>query len=209
MTLAYTTRPLSDRTWVRPEKDRIPTRFTSSWPDTLELLESEVALLDGRNVVIEVDVAESDLRLDGRLRSRARADSPAVIVSFDSRHGPLMYRSDRFTTSYSSQGEPWHHNVRAVALTLQALRAVDRYGASASGEQYTGYRQIAASPADAPPSVTMAWEILAALAGVPVPSSAGEQARCVRLAQRAAHPDSGGSREAWEQFTRASQAVGR
>lgn len=34
----------------------------------------------------------------------------------------------------------WQHNVRSIALGLEALRAVDRYGISRRGEQYAGYR---------------------------------------------------------------------
>jgi len=34
----------------------------------------------------------------------------------------------------------WQHNVRSIALGLQALRAVDRYGISRRGEQYSGFR---------------------------------------------------------------------
>lgn len=34
--------------------------------------------------------------------------------------------------------EDWMHNVRSIALTLEALRAVDRYGAT-QGRQYAGF----------------------------------------------------------------------
>lgn len=34
----------------------------------------------------------------------------------------------------------WQHNVRSIALGLEALRAVDRYGISRRGEQYAGFR---------------------------------------------------------------------
>jgi hypothetical protein len=36
--------------------------------------------------------------------------------------------------------EHWQHNVRSIALGLEALRAVDRYGISRRGEQYAGFR---------------------------------------------------------------------
>jgi hypothetical protein len=39
--------------------------------------------------------------------------------------------------------EDWQHNVRAIALTLEALRAVDRYGTT-GGRQYAGFRQLTA-----------------------------------------------------------------
>lgn len=34
----------------------------------------------------------------------------------------------------------WQHNVRSIALGLEALRAVDRFGISRRGEQYAGFR---------------------------------------------------------------------
>lgn len=34
----------------------------------------------------------------------------------------------------------WRHNVRSIALGLEALRAVDRFGISRRGEQYAGFR---------------------------------------------------------------------
>ena len=56
----YTTRPLRDRTWLRPADKREASRFSSSWGDTETLLVSEVAALRGRDLVIEVDVTEAE-----------------------------------------------------------------------------------------------------------------------------------------------------
>jgi hypothetical protein len=39
--------------------------------------------------------------------------------------------------------ERWEHNVRAIALTLELMRAVDRYGAT-QGRQYAGFQQLTA-----------------------------------------------------------------
>src|SRR5947208_1880483 len=79
-------------------------------------------------------VTESDIRLDGRPRARAVASHPGVVLAFDSRHGPLKYAVDTF--------DRWQDNLRAIALGLEHLRAVDRYGVTRRGEQYTGWRQI-------------------------------------------------------------------
>ncbi|MEV5001982.1 hypothetical protein [Nocardioides sp. LML1-1-1.1] len=141
--MKYTVRPLSDRTWLRPASARQATRFSAKWGDTESLLLTEVQYLQGRNLVIEVDVREQDLRLDGTIRANAReATTPAVVVAFDSKHGPMLRRCDTFYAPYSGQGPDWQHNVRAIAMTLQALRAVDRYGAFETGEQYAGFKAI-------------------------------------------------------------------
>lgn len=202
----YTVRPLSDRSWLRPEEDRPPSPFRSSWPETEKLLAVEVTALDGQDVVIGVDVGESDLRIDGRLRARARAATPAVEVAFVSRHGPLLYRSDRYTAPWAHQGEPWHANVRAIALTLQALRAVDRYGASGSGEQYTGYRAIAAAPA--PMTRGQARFVVWSTSAVGDPAlDLDPPPAVVRQARRRAHPDVAGDRAAWDRLEEAVRVL--
>lgn len=40
----------------------------------------------------------------------------------------------------------WQINLRAIALGLEALRKLDRYGITSRGEQYTGWRAIEATP---------------------------------------------------------------
>lgn len=199
MTGRYITRPLSDRTWLRPASERVPTRFSAKWGATLELLYREVDFLDGRDLVIEVDVQEADLRLDGTIRARARAASPAVIVSFESKHGPLSYRCDRFYAAYYGQPDDWQQNVRAVALTLEALRSVDRYGATETGQQYAGWKAIGAQ---AHAQATDPLWVLADLAGVEVSADVPVE-RLISLARRKAHPDHGGTSETWARFTEA------
>lgn len=201
--MRYTTRPLVDRSWVSP-RARVQSRFDSTWTSTLELLERELTALRAKEVVLEVDVPDRGVRLDGQLRADARANSPAVVLSFESKHGALMYRCDRFVApSYRRRMEDWQHNVRAIALTLESLRAVDRYGATQTGQQYTGWAAIGATAHAAP---TDPMGVLHELAGVRASDGIGGD-RVISLARRAAHPDTGGSPEAWARFTAAYKAV--
>jgi hypothetical protein len=202
--MRYTTRPISDRTWIR-QAGREYTRFDSPWSKTLQLLGREIDALRGTNVVIEVDVPERAIRLDGALRADAKASGPAVVVAFDSKHGPLQYRCDRFITRWSSQGPDWQHNVRAIALTLESLRAVDRYGATNTGQQYAGWKQIGSAAADVPLAADDALRVLARIAGVSVLDV--DRDRLISLARRKAHPDTGGSAGLWAEFTEAAKAV--
>lgn len=209
--LTYTTRPLSDRSWLSSPAKRRPTPFDSTWGATLNLLAREVEQLRGKAVVIEVDVPESGIRLDGGLRANAKAASPAVVVAFESMHGPLLYRCDRFVSKWSHQGDDWQQNVRAIAKTLESLRAVDRYGATNTGQQYTGWKQLDAAPSSPDLTLTQAWEVIADLAGMDggVVAIDGPSAELHALsrARRNAHPDRGGTSDTWHRFTTAYAAL--
>ncbi|RHA38695.1 hypothetical protein [Cellulomonas rhizosphaerae] len=204
--MRYTTRPLSDRTWLRADDERTRSQFKVSWSQASDLLERELEWIDGHDLVIEIDIREQDLRLDGMLRANAKPiGAPAVVVAFESQHGPLLYRSDAYGWgSWGSSMEVWQHNVYAVAKTLEALRAVDRYGAARSGEQYRGYRQIGRGPAivtDAPMTARRAAEILVRGARVNTSERTREhdvdafldgdldRDSVIRLAKRNTHPD--------------------
>lgn len=122
--------------WPQPETEH-PTdaQFRSTHEATLALLGYELGRIDGENVTLHVDVPRSAVRVDGQLRADARAfGSPRVALSFDSRHGLLTYRCDAFNR--------WQDNLRAIALGLQALRRLERYGIAARGEQYRGFTAL-------------------------------------------------------------------
>lgn len=222
----YAVRPLSDRSWLRPAHQREWSPFTAGWSDTLDLLIREVTMLDGQHLVLGIDVREQDFRLDGTLRANARpVATDGVEVAFDSRHGPLLYRCDQYLRrSYQRGGmESWQHNVRAIAMTLQALRAVDRYGAARSGEQYRGYRQLPAGRGDAATGMTVtdAASILLRMARGRAPASEQDPcltrswwvqdgASCLRAAKINAHPDrNDGDRGQWNLVDNAEQVLRR
>lgn len=116
--------------------NRMYDRFGSIWTQTLSLLEREIDQLWGDNIVFRAAVTHGDVRRDGQLRARATPSHPGIMICFDSMHGPLAYACDSYFD--------WKANVRAIALSLEALRKVDRYGVSGKGEQYSGFKQIAA-----------------------------------------------------------------
>lgn len=127
----YTVRPIEKWPWSHRSRQR--SRFQASWPSTEALLRREIYQLGGNSVVLQLDVRERDIRIDGELRADARPNSPDVIISFhSSKLGlHLSYPCDAFWS--------WQDNVRAVALGLEHLRAVERYGITRRGEQYTGW----------------------------------------------------------------------
>lgn len=151
---------------VDASRPRAP--FRASYQATLDLLERETRMLGARRVVVELAIHETDLRLDGQPYAGTKPRHPGVTVAFESSHGPLKYTVDRFAT--------WTENVRAIALGLEALRKVDRYGVTSRGEQYAGWKAL---PAGDGPSVERGRELIEAHGGV-------------RQALMATHPDHGG-----------------
>ncbi|MBR9800572.1 J domain-containing protein [bacterium] len=117
-----------------PTAQREQSRFRAQHSDTLDLLDRELWFLKAENIVLQVDVPESQIRLDGMLRANATPREPGVILSFDSINGPLSFPCDRFAT--------WKENLRAIALALEALRKVDRYGVTSNAEQYRGWKRL-------------------------------------------------------------------
>jgi hypothetical protein len=193
--MKYTVRPLSDRTWLRGDHQRTQSRFDTTWTKTLAQLGREVEHLAGRDLVLEVDVQERHIRQDGGLRADARAASPAVVVAFETpRHGSMLYRCDRYIRGWRSGGQDWQENVRAIALTLESLRAVDRYGATETGQQYAGFKAIGGGTAMPSGSTAMTRDqardyLLSLMAD---PESARNQLPLEQLIKRArvkAHPD--------------------
>lgn len=169
---------------TRPRRSRHT--FKAPWSATLELLDRELGLLDAHRVVIQADFQERDLRLDGMPRADARTPThPGVILSFESAHGPLRYATDAHAY--------WQHNVRAIALGLEALRAVDRYGITRSGEQYTGWKQLTAGSGI---TTVQAADALIRRLGAPNGVIQADGVRSAyRRALKKAHPDLGGSTE--------------
>ena len=197
--------------WNRPitEPRASAAQFRATWDNTIRLLIDEVDQLDGRLVVVQVDADPADIRQDGMLRARARVGFPGVKVSFESKFGPLMYATDAYEQRWSSGLASWQANVRAIALGLGALRAVDRDGVTRTGEQYRGWSAITAKPAETELTRAEALRVLADAAGVPTESMAGPEGvtYAFRLAAKTAHPDAGGDQAVFRLITRARDVL--
>lgn len=194
--------------WTRPvtQPRASSGRFRASWQDTLDKLLDEIVRLglDGA-IAIRLDVQAGDIRRDGMLRANAKVDFPGVVVSFTSRlHGPMTYATDAYEQVWSGDLPSWQANLRAIALSLEALRAVDRYGVTKSGEQYVGWRAIEAS---APTGFTSADEALRwVYARADAPDSVPLRA-AYRAAAKALHPDVGGDPGEWARLDEARRLL--
>lgn len=183
--IAVTFRPMA--LWPHPEtpasRRRSRWTFKAPWSSTLDLLDRELRYLRASNAVIGAGFREVDIRLDGWPRSSAREPSfPGIELSFDSPHGRLVYATDAC--------ERWEHNVRSIALGLEALRAVDRFGITRRGEQYAGWKALPAGG----PSPDRGAAIIR------------EHGGDVRRALFATHPDHGGDAEDFASVQAAREA---
>jgi hypothetical protein len=171
--------------------------FDASWSSTVELLARELRHLDAKLVVVELGLEERDLRVDGMPRANARMTTDAVRISFESKWGPLRYETGEFTRGWYGSGQDgWQANVRAIALGLEALRKVDRYGISKRGDQYTGWKQLPMRAGDESlATAAHAREFLARWDGD------------ITRALKETHPDRGGDEAEFRKVMRARELV--
>lgn len=184
--MKHTVRPLQlPPDWKpTPARDRTVGPFRSTVGQTYKLLGTEVEHLGAHTFVLGVDTKDRNIRQDGQLRADAILNGPTIQVFIESRHGSLVYTADRYGK--------WDDNLRGIALALQALRAVDRYGITRRGEQYRGWTAIDSRPAVM--SREQAAEFLAHWAGLGTSLDlfAGYPnavAAAYRAAAKRAHPD--------------------
>lgn len=196
------------QTWPGvPTQER---RFSIFGPNTtvastIKLLKHELRMVKASDPMIAIAVKESDIRRDGYPKTNATPSHPGVIVSFDTKHGRLVYKCDTFRN--------WAVNLRAIALTLEALRKPDRYGVLNAGEQYSGQRLLTAGGVTTTMNVIEAAKIIASY--VENRRAAEklllEESQMVdvyfRLAAKKIHPDAGGTADQMDKLTKARDTL--
>ena len=213
MTL-YTVKPLDDFTiFTTPSAQRKPILFKATWTRTIKDLTYELGYLDGTDVILELAVQSNKIRLDGMLKADAKVTHPGVRMSFQSRHGALSYTCDTYEARYYGQMPDWQANVRAIGLTLEALRTVDRYGAT-KGEQYSGFKALpAGSGGIALGGITRdeAARVLSRWSGTTIDTDESEASARARWreARSNTHPDRrDGDQTAWDDVEQAAKVLG-
>lgn len=136
-----------------------------TYEGVLSGLETEMNALRAKDIIIESFHKDKDIRQDGYLRANAAQPSaPGIILYFYAEKtikvggkwvpiGPLRYACDRYHEHRIAgrivrQG--WLDNLRAIVMTLEALRGIDRWGVASSGEQYRGWAALPAPPPVSP-----------------------------------------------------------
>lgn len=179
--------------------------FRSTLSDTLKLLTRELRNLDPKDTqwptsVLQLALSERDFRLDGMPRADSKPAHPGVILNIETRNQPaLSFPCDTFWR--------WHDNLRAIALGLEALRKINRYGITQTGQQYRGWQAIGA-PKSSPAELV---DFLAKVADEGVSDTSSRNiARLLRLARFKAHPDrNGGDGTLWDGVEQAAAQLRR
>lgn len=178
-------RPL-EQPLSRPKSGHKSCPFRGSFTNTLDTLEREINWLRGKDIIIQIDTSLDQIRNDGWPRSTARPKTPGVVVSFTSSRGSLCFRCNTY-------GD-WESNLRGIALGMERLRAVDRYGITSGAEQYQGFSAL---PPGRPPiaggewaTVEDAMRFLCKVGdGVVLSVLPADLTRVYREAAKKAHPD--------------------
>lgn len=158
------------------------------WTDTMDLLTRELSQINATDIVIQLDLTETQIRQDGLPRSDAKVRGHhGVIISFRCKHGHMRFITDRY--------RHWQVNVRAIAKVLEALRMIERYEVTSDGEQYRGYLAIEETSGAGATQVDLGKALISKHGGV-------------TQALKATHPDKGGTRDEFEAVQAARQALG-
>lgn len=178
-------------------KNRAAAPFKSTHFKTFKLLDDEIRRVGGRDVVIHTMHYATGRRNDGTPRSDRQPPHPGVVLEFEkpARIGPrdasyvrLRFPCDTFRS--------WEDNLRAIALALEALRKIDRYGVS-TGSQYGGYRALPPGPQTVAMTLEEAAKVVADHAGMGHIQSIAESMLAnqdfafsvYRAASKKTHPD--------------------
>lgn len=161
-------------------------RRAHSVGESVQEILHELELMGAKDAVVSTNIV---LRNDGLPRSgQSQPGDPGVAVYFKYKKQPVCLACDQWTKV--------EDNLWAVALTLDAMRGIDRWGAAKLEATFTGY---AALPA---PAGSQWWEVL----GVAVSAPADQVRDAYRALVKKHHPDAGGDREQFLKVQEAYQA---
>lgn len=177
--------------------------FSVKYAKLLDDLEDELKKLGARDIVVQAGLSRDDIRNDGWPRGGAVFHDPGVILSFVNRKGEeIAFPCDTY--------HGYQANLRAISLTLTALRSIDRYGVSKHAEQYKGWKKL--PPAPKRMTVVEALSFVGRHGGgsYPVyPDSADKFTSAYREAAKRLHPDKPdtGSHEQFVLLQQAAEVV--
>ena len=174
--------------------------FRATYANTLDKLEYELEKLRAKHITVEAYFTRSQIRNDGWPLSKANPSQSGVVISFTGKTGELAFPCDTYKT--------FDDNLRAIALALEALRAVDRYGVTQHAEQYKGWAKLPPAPDEMPAKDALTF--LALHSGIQ-PLDSDTLDRAYKTAARKLHPDNQqtGNNGQFVMLTQARDALSR
>ena len=153
-------------------------KFKTGFGAARNLLFAELGRLNASRVIVSTAIP---LRNDGLPRANMKPDGgdTGVAVYFERKGKAMVFACDKYDRS--------EDNIYAIAKTIDAMRGIERWGASDMMERaFTGFKALAAEN-----SGESWWSIL----GCSAMASKDEIDAAYRKRSREAHPDLGGSQE--------------
>lgn len=152
-------------------------KFKTATDKARQKLLNEISLMGGTSPVISSNVP---LRSDGHLRADREPVDAAVAVYFQRNGKSMVFACDRY--------DYIRDNLHALALTIEALRGIERWGASEMMERaFSGFKQLNAE------NEGMSWW---GTLQVDAHASAAEIDAAYKKLAKFAHPDMPGGSEA-------------
>lgn len=158
-------------------------------------------------VRVAVVANDADLTLAGHLRANARPKHPGVqlFIPDTTKHGDQEFNVDQYPN--------WEENLRALYLSLNAMRALDRWGVT-DGGQYAGFKALPAAREAGPGSGVDPLDILIEVGGPRIGDMIRRKehethpTQFKRRVHRITHPDNGGSAEHFHAAQEALNQIG-
>lgn len=165
--------PLSwPKGWPRT-KDKQNSKFKATTDKARKKLLDEVARLGGENPILSSNVP---LRGDGHMMSNREPVDAGVAIYFQRSGKSMVFACDRYDFVCD--------NLNAVALTIEALRGIERWGASEMMERaFSGFKQL-----NAENEGSSWWTTLQLSAD----ATADQVDKAYRALAKLAHPDAPG-----------------
>lgn len=158
---------------------------TRAFTAAVEGIYHELRLLGAKEIIVSTNIP---IRNDGLpYANPPRIEDPGVAVYFKLKGQPRSMACDKWDLV--------DHNAHALALTIDAMRGLDRWGASQMLDRV--FQGFAALPA--PPQEAGWWETLQCQRD----ASLAEIERAYRRLAIKAHPDMGGSHDVMTALNRA------
>lgn len=188
--------------WTRTKQSmRVASKYQVTEDRARRELEKGLASLGAARWVITTN---KPLRLDGLPMASARSpDDPGVSVWWVDNAEAARARAHGGTPAQKviacDQWETTRENMRAIGLTIEALRAIQRSGATQILDRAVAAFKVPALPAGRP------W--WAVVLDIDVPTTEEEISRAFKKQAKVCHPDQGGTFEKWRELELATKTA--